>query len=195
MIGILVKDNRDLATQLANHYRQFNLSARVIDTLEECRSEMDLLVVVNAGTIGSEINRFMRKEAKCWLHVQWDRGRVLVGPVFHPSEGPCFECMSLRMKANMVEETERPEIPDSLEENMRRMMCDVVALETYKLVYKDHSVGAAYIADQMLEIDFLTFEGELYPVLRVPTCSVCGVETRIHQYVQPWMTRFSEVGT
>ncbi|NNV03587.1 TOMM precursor leader peptide-binding protein [Brevibacillus sp. MCWH] len=195
MIGILVKDNRDLAAQLANHYQLFNLSARVIESLEEHRSEIDLLVVVNAGTFGSQINQLMRKEGKRWLHVLWDRGRVLAGPVFHPTEGPCFECLSLRMKANMVEEPERPEIPECLEENVRRMMCDAVALETYKFVSKDHRAGAAHITDQMLEIDFLTLEGELHPVLRVPTCPVCGVETRIHQYVQPWMTRFSEVGS
>ncbi|MDP8999038.1 MAG: TOMM precursor leader peptide-binding protein [Myxococcota bacterium] len=149
-------------------------------------SEATIQVVVTDDYLRSElapINSSMLHQDAPWAILKVVGTKPLVGPVFLPHRGPCWECLAFWMRNNRpVEELvrrhhahEHPISPPnaSIEASLRAA-CGFGALAIARaLACLDLASGVPFDS-QVLELDLASFRTTSHAIVKRPQCPACG---------------------
>lgn len=185
-VGIL-SESRAVAPAFVDSLVRSGITAFTVDdgTLPQGH-EQDCLTCI-AGHEDTErfreIDRWSRKVGIPWLRVVLEPERVRVGPLFLGGDSACYTCLTTRAVtaspagdelarylAHLRDSGHKP-VPGHLAGAVY-LASGLVALELLKFVTK---VGATRVVGWEVDMDVLTIEADLHPVLRVPLCPECSV--------------------
>jgi ribosomal protein S12 methylthiotransferase accessory factor len=132
----------------------------------------------------TELNRRFLAEGRPWLPVKPVGSTVWTGPVFRPGDGPCHECLRIRLaNKHMLTSYLRQrgvltgplvgsvtDLPGTV-----RLGTGLAALEAAKFLAGAVSSPRLELPrDQVTSLDTLTARTEAHPVTRRPQCPECG---------------------
>lgn len=129
------------------------------------------------------INQACNELGTPWIHCHLDGSEAVIGPLVVPGETACYECYRLRCKSSQKIEDERLTLERYLENlhderpryGQLNMLASIaagsVALEAIKQL-NHFALPVTY--NHVYKVDFLTLEGDLLPVLKLPRCPVCS---------------------
>jgi bacteriocin biosynthesis cyclodehydratase domain-containing protein len=136
----------------------------------------------------AEINENALRERRRWLLVTATGSRPLIGPLFVPGIGPCWQCLSFWMRGNQpVEETLRrhtgsddPIIPPmAFLDATSRTACGLAAVALARLLASEASATDGVLFSALLELDLVSFAMKPHAVVRRPQCPACGEPSRM----------------
>jgi ribosomal protein S12 methylthiotransferase accessory factor len=136
-----------------------------------------------------EINRRQVAAGEPWFLARVTGERLWLGPHFRPGETACWACMAVRLEGNRQVERylKRKDgavrtvaaLPAMLPSTVQ-LGAALVATELQLIAAA--GAGAGRVGGDLVTIDLATFESERHPVIRQPTCPVCGgAESRSEQ--------------
>jgi len=128
------------------------------------------------------VNRMCRERDIPWLRVIIEPERVRVGPLFVHGDTPCYDCLITRSVSASPcanEYVEYLRAGDALsEEPVQSYLTGgayfVSGLISVELVKYATGIAGVRTIGYEIDVDLLTLEAKLHPVLRVPPCGVCG---------------------
>ncbi|WP_437680112.1 TOMM precursor leader peptide-binding protein [Sorangium sp. So ce131] len=147
------------------------------------RDDAALRVVVARDYLDGEIeviNRRAYGDRSPWMLVKPGGSAAWIGPMFRPGEGPCWECVAQRVRANrpveafVARRTGRAEpltAPRALLPTSARAAADLAALALSRWIVEG---GRGAIDERLIEVDLRRFRLEEHAVVRRPQCPVCG---------------------
>ena len=149
-----------------------------------------------------------RRRGAQWFLVQPVGTRPLVGPLFRPKTGPCWECLAFWMRNNRpVEELVRRRnggtrvtAPAGVVEVSARTAMGLAALVLARELASSGDPSQSMERSQILALDLISFQTTTHAVVKRPQCPACGdpgfVATRAHQPVelQPVLKRHCSDG-
>jgi bacteriocin biosynthesis cyclodehydratase domain-containing protein len=113
-----------------------------------------------------------------------------VGPTVIPSETPCFQCFTLRLKSNLPDYSEYLVVEEYLKKRRMRPAAlaitpgiGLLALEVLKVVTW-FSSPATYA--HLYSLNLLTLQSGLHPVLKIPRCPACGRPSKPRPTIHVW---------
>ncbi|HET6860754.1 MAG TPA: TOMM precursor leader peptide-binding protein, partial [Streptomyces sp.] len=135
-----------------------------------------------------EVDSLHRASGMPWLLAKLGGADPWVGPVFRPSDGPCWSCLAVRLRGHRRSEwpIQRhlglegpPERPHAA-----LAACENIALQLAVLESAKWLAGVRRPSQSAVHtLDTLQLRGAAHPVARLPQCSVCGdpelVERRV----------------
>lgn len=144
-----------------------------------------------------KINILAVQTGKPFLWACLDGTKALVGPTVLPHETACFRCYETRVMSNADHPEELSALTDFLKQHGNSAdfgyllphiltVSGIASLE----VIKDLSYLTPPVTyNAQLEINLLTMEYELHPVLKVPRCPVCSRLVASGPPVRPFMEK------
>lgn len=134
----------------------------------------------------ASINRRALREGARWFLIKPAGVQPLIGPVFEPGAGPCWECLSFWVRQNRpVEELVRrrrgreghvaPVAPPSAAtEASVRTACGLGALALARALARQDASSPQALGARVLAVDLATFQLTAHAVVRRPQCPACG---------------------
>lgn len=142
----------------------------------DVRSEAHLRVVVTGDYLSPELEAFSeraRAEGVTWLPLK-PGGRIgWFGPLIRPAQGPCWHCLTERLRMNRAAEqvagvTRRPLASPPT------AVSACVQLAAVQLARWIASGPESDALDPLITLDHRTLELRRHPVTRLPHCARCG---------------------
>ncbi|WP_441289282.1 TOMM precursor leader peptide-binding protein [Sorangium sp. KYC3313] len=166
------------------------LSRWMIEALEQAGvridSEAPVRVVVSDDYLRPElssINRRALHEGTPWLLIKPIGVEPLLGPVFEPGAGPCWDCLSFWVRRNRpVEELVRRHRkleghispPRAATEASVRTACGLGAQIIARVLAREKTCSTPAFGSRVLALDLATFQTSAHAVVRRPQCATCG---------------------
>ncbi len=131
----------------------------------------------------AEINREARQRSTSWFLVKATGTRPLIGPMFEPDRGPCWDCLAFWMRNDRpVEELVRRHtthltpvsLPDAALEASGRAACSLGAVIIAQALVCRATSAARTPASNILELDLVSFQTAAHAVIKRPQCPTCG---------------------
>ena len=131
------------------------------------------------------INKDALRRGTPWCLLKPSGVKPLIGPVFRPGAGPCWECLAFWMRNNRpVEELMRRHNkrddavspPSASLEASARAACALGALMTARALAKPGAAPALHA--QVLALDLTSFQTSAHAVVKRPQCPTCGDPAR-----------------
>ncbi|MDI1433259.1 TOMM precursor leader peptide-binding protein [Polyangium sorediatum] len=148
--------------------------------------EARVQVVVSDDSLRPElaaINRRALAEGTPWFLMKPTGVQPLLGPVFEPGAGPCWECLSFWIRQNRpVEEMVRRRgndegvvaPPRAAMEASIRTACGIGALVIARVLAGGDRSSPPPLGSRVLALDWSTFQTTAHAVVRRPQCPTCG---------------------
>jgi ribosomal protein S12 methylthiotransferase accessory factor len=173
------------------------------------REDAPLQIVVTGDYLDrglDAVNRRALRERRRWMPIKPAGATPWIGPMFRPGDGPCWECLAARLRANRPVETfvahrlarEAPVLPPRAAVlASARAALDLGALTVIRWIADG---GRGLVDDKLLALELRTMRIEEHMVQRRPQCPVCGdpdlVKQRAEQPIvlEPRPKRFTEDG-
>ncbi|MGK3989565.1 TOMM precursor leader peptide-binding protein [Sorangium sp. So ce136] len=149
-------------------------------------SEASVQVVVSDDYLRPElasINRRALRKATPWFLIKPTGIQPLIGPVFQPGAGPCWDCLSFWVRQNRpVEELVRRRRgheghvapPRAATEASVRTACGLGALAIARALARADTSAAQALGARVLALDLATLQTTAHAVVRRPQCPTCG---------------------
>ena len=148
--------------------------------LVDADAEAELRVVLTDDYLTdalSEINDQALDSGRPWLLARPGRATLLVGPVFVPDRGPCWECLAqrLRLRRTLVAASEwsgldrgalGPQLPGSL----GGLAASLIASEALRWLVERSGLSESTV----LSLDSRNWESRRHHVVWRPQCPACG---------------------
>ncbi|AUX45217.1 hypothetical protein SOCE26_066980 [Sorangium cellulosum] len=148
--------------------------------------EAAVRVVVSDDPLRPElasINRRALREGTPWFLIKPAGVQPLIGPLFEPGAGPCWDCLAFWMRQNRpVEELLRRRRgherhvapPRAATEASVRTACGLGALAIARALARGDTSAAHALSSRVLALDLATLQTTTHAVVRRPQCPTCG---------------------
>lgn len=173
-------------------------TAWIVEALEQAGVRVDrdasVQVIASDDYLRPElaaINQRALRDGTRWLLLKPTGVQPLIGPVFEPGAGPCWECMAFWMRQNRpVEELVRRQQeregriefsapPRAAIEASVRTACGLGALAVVRALSGGAAGAPHALAARMLALDLTSLQTTAHAVTRRPQCPTCGDPTRM----------------
>jgi len=138
---------------------------------------LHLTIVLASDYLHPDLAAFNRRaisEGRSWMLCRPGGGRALVGPLFQPDTGPCWQCLSIRLAAmngfahGTPRESSLQNHPRAMLPVAARAIEGIMAVEAVKTL-----MGDTKLHDQIVSFDWRTLKTALHPVAGDPGCHAC----------------------
>lgn len=159
--------------------------------LEQFKSFSDSFLIGAFSSIDTlafeAVNRASIEYGFPWLHLAVDGPMIIVGPLFTPSKGPCYECFEKRVSLNLRNHASYVDYKNALTEKrikngvvpidgiLANLAASHAALEALNFL----NTGQSFTYGKALCIYIPTMEFSYNEVLRLPGCHACGSLTEL----------------
>ena len=125
-----------------------------------------------------------------WIPAFMDGPFIYVGPSFQPKQGACFECLETRVISNLREDLnyiQSKSTRDTLSPSLKKVQY-YSSLSAIKIGHLGAELmrwmkdGSCFTRNRIFSIYVPTMEVTYHPILRVPRCRSCGVQTGRDSY-------------
>lgn len=207
---VLVLGKGTLFTEVLSSLEKAGISPVAGDHSKKCESKQEVkttiteagadIVIVAVPTFFSPlfswVNTVCVRNAIPWTSCTCYEDKGLVGPTVIPGQTPCYTCLQLRRRSNLVHYDEFIQFETYVREHPELQRSDgalipvlsIVAhscvLEVIKLVT---SIGTVQTAGGQLSFDPLTMEMKVHPLLKIPRCPDCGLPSKETKTERVWM--------
>ncbi|MFC4535789.1 TOMM precursor leader peptide-binding protein [Sphaerisporangium dianthi] len=186
-VGVLALGHVDMDAVLAA-CRAAGLAAVPDSGAGEPRGHLTLVVCDDyLDPALAEVNARRLADGRPWLPAKPGGADVWVGPVFRPGAGPCWACLSQRLRGHrraescLVSASGAPALPPEASiAPTRGMGLHAVALEAAKWLAGHRHDGQ----DAVWTLDTLTMTGRHHPLTRRPQCPSCGDPGLVARHVR-----------
>ena len=135
------------------------------------------------------INREMRQRGRRWLPLKATGRVVWLGPIFRPTDGPCWACLVKRVAENRPGETRTtdgepiPRLPRGELPAGRAVALNLAALELSRAAAG--ADDAALAGSHVLTLDLKNLAFTRHVVHRQTVCAVCGAQVAMPAEARP----------
>lgn len=160
------------------------------------KNEVDLVIICLERVFPwflREINKICVDTKMPWILLQGPSGSDgIVGPLFVPSETPCYNCLELRLKSNIEFFAQYTAFEKYLVENKKagkgygnlpafqKILAGIGSIEILKYLTKFFS---PVILGKFLTVNPFTHEIRSHRILKIPSCIECN---RSRRPLSPW---------
>ena len=144
---------------------------KLVDSEEEAGLSVYLMTCASEDELYS-INKGHLSSGKKWCFLQvTDRGVLYTSPIFHPSCGPCWECLAFRLKRGASRILQKWSTPPSSPFLMGESL-----LENFHVELSEYLVNPseAPLRDHLIRSVFPHVKGTYHWVNQRPQCRACG---------------------
>lgn len=145
-----------------------------------CKANASLVIVVTESYLHPDLERMNAEHLTSrvpWVLVKPVGGEVLIGPLFCPPGGPCWECMAHRLRLNRIFEgaiaaaaQRDPVAPMGYVASSLQTAYSLLAAELAKFLNGCRTVR---IDGEILSLDLATMETRAHTVVCRHSCCVC----------------------
>jgi bacteriocin biosynthesis cyclodehydratase domain-containing protein len=156
------------------------------------RGELAVVLVDNYLDDGLvDLNMQALQEAQSWMLAQLRTAEILVGPVFSPGRGPCWECLADRLRRKRAVERRLRSLAAAAEDrrvrvsgllSQRTLGPTLVATEALRWI----AGSRTELETTILSFDLRTWHSARHRVVWRPQCRSCGVpDASVHRHAAP----------
>jgi thiazole/oxazole-forming peptide maturase SagC family component len=136
--------------------------------------------------LATRFNRIAYKMDIAWLHLAIDGPFIFVGPTFHGSVAPCFDCFETRVSMNLRESDGYQKYKNAIANNQIYTQDDDPLLSVTSNLLVTHATleilnylttNCSFTTNKVFSIFLPTMEFIYHDLLRLPSCRTCGSVT------------------
>jgi len=133
--------------------------------------------------LATRLNRIAYELNISWLHLAIDGPFIFIGPTFHGSYGPCYDCFETRISMNLRESESYQKYKNAIAANqvyvqendpLLRVTSNLLAAHASLEILNYVTTQCTFTSNKTLSIFLPTMEFVYHELLKLPSCRTCG---------------------